>query len=519
MNRSFLAHPLLVALAPVLFVCAHNANQVDASTAFAAVGGTLAGTLVVLALCALAFRDVVRGAILTSLFAVLFFLYGRMYEWAWEKKYLVTSVALHGTLVILCIVLLGACVLALVRTTRDLKELSAGLTRFSGLLVLWSAGTLIWEVASRGRSTADNNGRVWPSVPALRSDAAETPDIYYIIMDGYARQDVLKDVYKFDNSAFIAALRKRGFFVAEHGRSNYPMTHLSLASTLSLRYLTTKEVTGKGGRSPMYKRIRRNEAAQYLQGKGYRYVHFNTNYGGTETSSFADIRYSYRLPVLQTELMSVLLRTTMLRPFEPSVAHMDLFMLDKVTEVPDIEGPTFTFLHLLLPHNPYVFDREGNIRADIPLTLQFVERTGGWGARKEYIDQLIYLNRRMEGIIDALIARSATPPIIILQSDHGSSSLYRKNMSSAKKLSFYNERTANFNAWYAPANIRSELSDDMVPVNTFRLVFRQLFGAAFPTLEKHIYMSWYGSGDKVKEITGLLDLPPVDPSAPAADVP
>ena len=49
----------------------------------------------------------------------------------------------------------------------------------------------------------------------------KAPDIYYIILDGYVRDDVLKDLFAYDNSGLIEYLRGRGFFVAEQSRSNY----------------------------------------------------------------------------------------------------------------------------------------------------------------------------------------------------------------------------------------------------------------------------------------------------------
>ena len=37
------------------------------------------------------------------------------------------------------------------------------------------------------------------------------PDIYYLVLDGYGRSNVLLSDYGFDNSEMIAALRDRGF--------------------------------------------------------------------------------------------------------------------------------------------------------------------------------------------------------------------------------------------------------------------------------------------------------------------
>ena len=50
------------------------------------------------------------------------------------------------------------------------------------------------------------------------------PDIYYIILDSYARQDVLKEVGGYDNSDFINYLTSKGFYVASESCSKYTHT-------------------------------------------------------------------------------------------------------------------------------------------------------------------------------------------------------------------------------------------------------------------------------------------------------
>jgi hypothetical protein len=47
------------------------------------------------------------------------------------------------------------------------------------------------------------------------------PDIYYIILDGYAGADILRDFYDFDNSEFLAYLTETGF-VSEHDVPGQP---------------------------------------------------------------------------------------------------------------------------------------------------------------------------------------------------------------------------------------------------------------------------------------------------------
>ena len=62
-------------------------------------------------------------------------------------------------------------------------------------------------------------------------------DIYYIVVDGYARSDILQEMFGFDNASFVSYLQEKGFVVPTSGHSNYPATPLSIASTLNMDYI------------------------------------------------------------------------------------------------------------------------------------------------------------------------------------------------------------------------------------------------------------------------------------------
>ena len=56
------------------------------------------------------------------------------------------------------------------------------------------------------------------------------PDIYFIILDAYAREDILREIYNFDNSEFLDFMEDSGFYVAAKSISNYGQTGLSLGA-------------------------------------------------------------------------------------------------------------------------------------------------------------------------------------------------------------------------------------------------------------------------------------------------
>ena len=110
----------------------------------------------------------------------------------------------------------------------------------------------------------------------------EPPDIYYIIVDGYAREDVLMELYDYDNSEFIDFLEHEGFYVAEKSRSNYNQTDLSLSSSLNMTYLDfIPETRGADARNrtPLAELLKENQVIDFLRLQSYEVITFNTGYG------------------------------------------------------------------------------------------------------------------------------------------------------------------------------------------------------------------------------------------------
>ena len=88
-----------------------------------------------------------------------------------------------------------------------------------------------------------------------------------------------------------------------------------------------------------------------------------------------------------------------------------LYTFDNLAEIPNIKEPTYIFAHMLIPHHPYVFDREGN--------YQTLNQANLKSEMDNYIDQLITTNIMLITLIDKLLSRSEVPPVIIIQADEG----------------------------------------------------------------------------------------------------
>ena len=108
----------------------------------------------------------------------------------------------------------------------------------------------------------------------------ELPNIFFIILDGYARADVLSEIYQFDNTDFLNSLTDKGFFVANQARANYSQTSLTLASSLNMKYLDDL-VAGEAfieanDTLPLAKMINQSLVGRFLKQRGYKTVAFSS---------------------------------------------------------------------------------------------------------------------------------------------------------------------------------------------------------------------------------------------------
>lgn len=347
-----------------------------------------------------------------------------------------------------------------------------------------------------------NDWKMPPLSHPVSLQTANRPDIYYIIADGYARADVLSSLYGYDNSAFIQYLENHGFYVAEQSQSNYPRTALSLPSSLNLDYLQSfisEAESNTANWFPLHEMIVHSRARSLLSEAGYQFIAYSSGFFYTEIRDADRYLSPYKLDI--NEFEQLLLSTTAFDiPFSqgwlpiPSfsyTAHRQriLYPLAHLGEAPDPQRPQFVFTHILLPHPPFVFDQNGNFIEPGPayeMTDGDVYEGTVEEYRQDYVNQLIYTNRRLEETIDRILENATQRGVIIvIQADHGprSSAVGQPNDHGC----FY-ERYSILNAYYLPA-AKDQLYPTITPVNTFRLIFDHYFGTQFGLLPDINYNS------------------------------
>jgi len=181
--------------------------------------------------------------------------------------------------------------------------------------------------------------------------------------------------------------------------------------------------------------------------------------------------------------------------------------MQKIQEIPHWQGNYFVFLHLLSPHPPFIFGASGErIDHNRPFTYGDGNNFMEIGSREDYIEgyieQLQYINKLALNAVDNILAESSTPPIIIIQGDHGPGAYLDWQSLEESNLT---ERHAILNAYYLPGKGTDELYPSITPVNSFRLIFNAYFEGEYEMLEDRLFFTEKNGGYDLVEITDIVE--------------
>jgi hypothetical protein len=478
-------HPLLLAAFPVLSLFAQNVREdVTVGDVILPLAVVVGAAGVVAFVLAVGLGSAQRGALAASVLIIVALSWGYA---ARAGRGRVSEAVLLGAWGLLATVGL---VLA-VRAGPRLPGITRGLNVVA--LVLVAVNVAMVGVAGglrfRPETTEIPGGAI-----ALRP-GEDPPDIFYLVMDRYAGTPTLERQFGFDNAAFLGGLRDRGFVVPEHTVANYPKTAHSLAASLNMTYLEFLTEEGGSGSSdwgPVYGTLREHRVGRALQDAGYTYVHIGSKWEPTRRNPFADAnettndlsefsRVLYRSTVVEPLARRLGLGGTALDPRERE-RRRTLNQFDSVAAAAERPGPTFVFAHILLPHPPYLFDRDGR-----PLTL---EEERSRSLRENYLGQLEFANRKLTELFDRLLA-GPDDPVIVLQADEGPHPVrYQADQerfpwpeATDEELE---EKFSILNAYHLPGE--AGVPEGITPVNTFRLILSRYLGADLPLLPDQAYV-------------------------------
>ena len=510
------AATLLFSVFPILTFYVNNISELSINFQKAPIFYSLLITSILLAVASLLYKNIHKGALSVLVLVFIFFTYGHISNYLDDKLFIKINedFVLGPDKILLPLVLFAYLifVLKLFKSKSGLSKILTTLAFVGLLLTLYPSIVIAHNQYKLAKLQSFSIQSIQPKIKIT----AERPDVYHIILDGYARNDVLKSLYSYDNSDFTDELTSLGFFVDDNARSNYIHTYVSLPSTFNMMYLDElPEVhginppTGYAARDMM----RNNLALQRFKELGYKTISFDTWWEGTDESYQADTIYEAdktfkiaNINVPTSHSTMTFLSTTLLTPLISEVWDdiQRVEILGIYERLPDIAyqaGPKYTLAHVIAPHPPYLFDKDGNPNSG----EGSLSGDEGIEKRPEYVGQLEYISKLTLATIKKLIANSSNLPIIILHADHGPASTFGKREDWQKNYSetALKERSAILYAIYFPDGDYLEFEKTNTPVNTYRILFNKYFGENYELLPDKVYYSDYDAIYKFEDITDI----------------
>lgn len=490
-------HFLFFSAFPILFFFSNNIEETVISKTFLPI---LSVTFISVILF-LSLRSITdskeKAGVLVSTFVVLFFSFGHITS-SLNGFFSKLNLNTEALILVIWLVFFVSAVYFVIRSRKNFSKLTHVLNIVSLFLISISLFNIGYYEIRSGRLLAafkkTNNLQSIESAKILEPKR----DIYYIITDRYAGQKALKDHYNFDNSGFLSFLKENGFYIAEEARANYSKTFTSLASSLNIEYLDflTKQYPNTDDWSVVYPLIEDNKVQRFLKEAGYKFIYFGDWWEPTRKNKFAERNFNYYGSGIFDEFTSKLLETTLVYPllkkdedWISSVRNDHEFQFTKLAEVSKEEGPKFVFAHILLPHDPYVYDQNCNL----------VEKEIKLGSDEEpqaYVNQLACTNTKLEALISEVLKNSNPDPIVVIQSDEGPFPQEFKGLVgggidwTALSKESLTTHMLILNALHLPEfkNSQKFLRSTMTPVNTFRVIFNHYFGTNLEILPDKSYI-------------------------------
>ena len=382
--------------------------------------------------------------------------------------------------------------------------------------------------------------------PVLAASATRTqnkPDVYYLVLDRYTNQNVLKTQFDFDNADFINYLNANGFSVDPNAHSNYPYTAMSIASTLNANYDgdMVKKFAGSSTQilQPYEDSIRYSSVIQKFKSLGYTYDQLGTWFEASNQAPLADHNYQPegQLTVLgQTGILNNFSKNKLTQSAywqfvkygisfgnhklisyssisETGATNYKLKQLKSITSQP--AGGKLVFAHLLVPHDPYYFNADGSLS-----TTPGTDNTGE-PIKNKYLGQVQFINSQMKTLVDEIKKNSNNQAVIIIQADEGPypSQLNAQNFDSVAvgdeldngDMTKWSDADLQMKygvlaAYDIPAVNKADLAAGGNSVNIFRLALNSYFNTNLPYLPECSYALSEGREQSFvyKDITARL---------------
>jgi hypothetical protein len=354
----------------------------------------------------------------------------------------------------------------------QLQKLASYLNLLFLIFILIDAGKIVYMEINRKPPVSYDSANEVQITRKVSTDSL--PDIYFIVLDEHMSTKGMKSHFQFDNTALDSFLVNQGFYIANSSKSNYSQTVFSIASTLQMNYFQALTKVIFPDDNPLgIAAMKENTLLSILEKNGYCIRNYSLfDFKNHPTRHFKFFEHSAFHFYFSQSLINQI--NIAYETLTPQRHRRQLYQLiENALQVDDVASqPTFTYLHLVLPHHPFIFKADGSIRS-----AKNYHSKKDPDYVKNYLQQVTFTRKVIQEIVGR-INKSNRNKIIVLEGDHG---LRLPKFNRGNWYEAYQKAGGpykNLNAYYFYDKKYTQLYDSISPVNSFRVISNQYLGAS-----------------------------------------
>jgi hypothetical protein len=305
------------------------------------------------------------------------------------------------------------------------------------------------------------------------NQAAIPQRIFWIILDEHPSSLTLNKVWGYKDTTFHRGLESLGFTVYDSCVSNYNFTPFSIAATTygAMLPVSGPQFINNWQQALLGERIKESPVMFFFKTQGYDIRNLSFFDSGFKNY------FTHHGIIINSSIVDMLLYR-----FDEQYAMPQVFYNRKIIDslntllnyCPDNNHKIFVYAHILMPHGPFLFLDNNSIQRKSHLYANLDDNA--FFSYVKYTDSIIL--KVLHKGLDSLTAEQKSNTLVILQADHGP----RYLQSGGKDLRL-NTSFGILNVVLWPKNSKAKFYNGMSSVNTFRILFRDLWGINIGTLK------------------------------------
>ncbi len=360
---------LLVGAYPIVFLYGHNAANLIPESLVTPLGLTLLAAAVAYGLFYLFQRKAASASLSTIAFLLLYYFYGSIDHLLLQPdKYPIYHFVLLPVLLFVAFYI--GYFIAKIKTGL-VSGVQSVLLFAMVIMVAYNVVIILpveWQMA-HAKPAASQAASTTASAAKNMDVNKKYPDIYYIIFDEYERFDIMHTYWHNDDvDQFDAFLKQNHFFVVTNTRTATINTQIELSSRLNLQQYneqTDVKVTLAA--------LDNNKVMQVLKSYGYTTASLDMSFPNIDADYHINYDPQDVAGMAVDEFRQTFLDDTMANAFlgyfqdvdtsETKQRDLILYTLNQIPNLSTLKSPKFVFSHVLLPHMPFIFDKDGNLQS------------------------------------------------------------------------------------------------------------------------------------------------------------